>query len=306
MKLAVNLINFGPSATPATLESWVDLAEGLGFHGLMTSDHVTVTEDVHERYPAPFYEPLSTLGWLAARTRRVAIGTTVSILPYRSPLETARAFANVDQLSGGRVILGVGIGWAEQEFAALGVPFRRRGRITDDYLTAILALWGSDVASHEGEFVSFRNVHSAPRPLQTPRPPVWVGGNSEAAMRRALRFATAWHPLRLRPHELGETLRPMLRTLAVEASQPVPEICPRIRLRVTERPAPDETRLAGEGSLEQIRADLEELESEGCTWVLLDTYHDYHVEELRHPEQHWSMYQAVAAHCFDLAAETAG
>lgn len=102
MKVGVNLINFGPSAAPETLLRWAALTEDLGFHSLMTSDHIAVTPDVGERYPGPLYEPLTTFAWLAAVTRRVLIGSTVIILPYRSPLETARAIAGIDRLSGGR------------------------------------------------------------------------------------------------------------------------------------------------------------------------------------------------------------
>ncbi|MDG2114845.1 MAG: LLM class flavin-dependent oxidoreductase, partial [Actinomycetota bacterium] len=117
MKVGINLINFGPAARPDVLAGWVELTERLGFHSLLTSDHLAVTPDVTSRYPAPFYEPLSMLGWLAAMTETVEIGTTVTIVPYRSPLELARSYANIDQLSGGRLIFGVGVGWAEQEFA---------------------------------------------------------------------------------------------------------------------------------------------------------------------------------------------
>ena len=139
MRVGVNLINFGPSATPETLLRWARVVEDLGYHLLMTSDHVAITPDVQARYPAPFYEPFTMLGWLAAVTRRVELGTTVVILPYRHPLETARAIANADQLSGGRVIFGVGAGWARQEIDVLGVPFQRRGAMTDEYLAAIKA-----------------------------------------------------------------------------------------------------------------------------------------------------------------------
>jgi alkanesulfonate monooxygenase SsuD/methylene tetrahydromethanopterin reductase-like flavin-dependent oxidoreductase (luciferase family) len=111
MKVGVNLVNFDAAATPDTLARWADLVEALGYHHLMTSDHVTITPDVGSRFPAPFYEPLTTLGWLAGITRDISIGASVIILPYRSPLEIARAFANIDQLSGGRCILGVGVGW---------------------------------------------------------------------------------------------------------------------------------------------------------------------------------------------------
>ena len=304
MKLGVNLINFGPAATPEVLEGWVKLTEGLGFHSLMTSDHVTITADVHARYPAPFYEPLTTLGWLAAMTSRVSIGTTVSVLPYRSPLETARAFANVDCLSGGRCILGVGAGWAVQEFEALGLPFASRGAMTDEYLAAIKALWSHDVASFEGRFVRFHDVHTTPRPRQVPHPPIWVGGNSRAAMRRALHHGTAWHPIRAHARELGEVMLPAMRALAETLERPMPAICPRIRLRLTERPRSDDQRLTGEGSPDQVRRDLAALEALGCSHVLLDTYHDYRIDELRRPEMAWRMYAVVAEQVFDLGRET--
>lgn len=304
MKLGVNLINFGPSANPRTLEGWANVAEGLGYHALMTSDHVTVTRDVNGRYPAPFYEPLTTLGWLAAMTKTVAIGTTVSVLPYRSPLETARAFANVDQLSGGRCILGVGVGWAAQEFEALNVPFSERGAITDDYLAAIHALWSADIASHQGPYVQFEEVYSTPRPVQTPHPPIWVGGNSRRAMRRAITLGTAWHPLRLQIPAFVDTEVPKLHAEAEALGRPAPDICPRIRLRITDAPRDENERIAGEGSLDQIRSDLAALEALGCPYVLLDTYHDYLVDELARPEAAWRMYAIVADEIFDLSRET--
>ena len=112
-------------------------------------------------------------------------------------MEIAKAFANVDQLSAGRLIFGVGIGWAEDEFRGLKVPFRSRGAITNEYLEVIKLLWTQDVASFEGKFTSFNDVSTAPRPIQTPHPPIWVGGPSEAAMRRTVRYGDAWHPIRI-------------------------------------------------------------------------------------------------------------
>ena len=134
MKAGVNLINFGPGTDPESLERWVRLSESLGYHLLMTSDHIAVTPDVQSRYPAHFFEPISLLGWLAGITKSIEIGTTVIIVPYRNVLEMARSLANIDQLSGGRLIFGVGVGWAQQEFKALGVPFSQRGAITSEYL----------------------------------------------------------------------------------------------------------------------------------------------------------------------------
>ena len=126
MKIGVNLLNWGPGVSPDALARTTTLIEALGYHLVMISDHVAPTPDVAAKYPTPLYDPFTTLGWLAAATRRVELGTTVIIIPYRSPLLTARMAATVDRLSGGRFIFGVGVGWAKQEFEALGVPFARR------------------------------------------------------------------------------------------------------------------------------------------------------------------------------------
>jgi len=299
MKIGVNLINFGPGAHPQALKSWAQLAEALGYHLIMTSDHIALTPDVQSRYPAPFYEPLSTLGWLAGITQHIQIGTTVIILPYRSILETARACANVDQLSGGRFILGVGIGWAEQEFQALGVPYHQRGAMTNEYLEALRLLWSQDVATFEGRFVSFKEVNTAPRPVQSPAPPIWVGGASDAALRRAVLWGDAWHPIRIRTDWLRKTGIPRLKEVAEREGRPMPAICPRIRLRLTETPQPDDDRVAGEGSLDQVHRDLAELEELGCSYVVLDNYFD-DPEAMRHHEASWRMLSVIAERVLDL------
>ena len=303
MKAGVNLINFGPGANADSMRRWAEISEGLGYHLMMTSDHIAITPDVNGRYPAPFYEPISTLGWLAGITRTMEIGSTVIIVPYRSPLETARACANIDRLSGGRFILGVGVGWAQDEFDALNVPFERRGAMTDEYLDAIKLLWTEDIASFEGEYVSFEDVHTAPRPAQNPHPPIWVGGPSDAAMRRAVVYGDAWHPIRITLDGFRNTDIPRLREIAAREEKPIPDLCPRIRLRITDSPMDEGQRLAGEGSIEQIRGDLYELEALGCPYVLLDTFYD-DIEATRHPETSWRMLATVAEKALDLANES--
>ena len=303
MKVGVNLINFGPGASPQSIKRWAQLTESLGYHLLMTSDHIGITPDVQERYPAPFYEPVSTLAWLAGITTTIEIGTTVLIVPYRSALEIAKAFANIDQFSGGRVILGVGIGWAQQEFAGLGVRFNRRGAITDEYLEAIKLLWTQDVASYQGKYVSFEGVDTAPRPVRSPHIPIWVGGPSDAALRRAVRYGDAWHPIRMRMDWFRDTGIPRLKEIAEEEGLPMPALCPRIKLHVTGSPVPDGDRVVGEGSLDQIHRDMAELESLGCDYVLLDTYLD-DPEALRHPEDAWRIYAEMAEKVLDLGNQT--
>jgi probable F420-dependent oxidoreductase len=302
MRVGINLINFGPGASPESLARAAELGEALGYHLLMISDHVAITPDVQARYPAPLYDPFTTLGWLAGLTRRVELGTTVIILPYRHPIETARMAANVDQLSGGRFILGIGVGWARQEFDALGVPFHQRGAMTDDYLAAIKTVWADEVASYDGRFASFRNVRTAPHPLQRPHPPIWVGGASDAALRRAVLHGDAWHPIRIRVDWLRDTGLPRLREIAKTAGKPLPALCPRIRLRLTDAAFPEGERVAGEGNLDQVRADLEALQALGARYVLLDTYVD-DPEATRDPEVAWRMLRTLAERVLDLPRE---
>lgn len=187
MLIGVNVPNYGPGTTPAVLRDWARTVEGLGFDLLMVSDHVVVTPDVAEQYPAPFYEPFTTLSWLAGCTERITLGTTVLIAPYRHPLLVARMAANLDELSGKRLVLGVGSGWARQEFAALGVEFRRRGKLTDELIIALREAWRD---------AGYRAGHI----------PIWVGGHSDGALRRAIRLGDAWHPLRQTPEGWRESL----------------------------------------------------------------------------------------------------
>jgi alkanesulfonate monooxygenase SsuD/methylene tetrahydromethanopterin reductase-like flavin-dependent oxidoreductase (luciferase family) len=268
--IGVNVPNFGPGTTPGVLRDWARTVEGLGFDLLMMSDHVVVTPDVAEQYPAPFYEPFTTLSWLAGVTERITLGTTVLIAAYRHPLLVARMAANLADLSGGRFVLGVGVGWARQEFEALGVPFHQRGKLTDELVTTLRATW-----QDEG--------------YRAGRVPIWVGGHSDGALRRVVRLGDAWHPLRQTPQGWRESLG-RLKALAAEENLAVPELAPRIMLRLTDQP-PDDRRL-GEGTIEQVVADLEQLRADGAHAVVLDPFMS-DPEETRHPEVAWHALAAV-------------
>ena len=297
MKFGVNLVNFGPGATPGALARWGRVVEALGYHSLMVSDHVAVTPDVQANYPAPFYDPFVTLSWLAGFTRRLELGTTVAVLPYRHPLQVASMSESIRRLSGGGFVLGVGVGGARQEFEALGVPFEKRGAITDDHLAAIRALWSQDVASHDGPFASFEKVRTDAGSGRS-RPPIWVGGSSEAALKRAVRFGDGWHPNNAQLGWLEREGLPRLEEITREEGRPVPSLCPRVRLRITDVPLGD-GRLPGEGSLEQIRSDLGALESLGAEHVVLDTFYG-DIEATRHHERAWAMLARLAEDVLDL------
>ncbi len=276
MQMGVNVPNFGPGANPDSLARWAKIVEGLGFDLLMISDHIAVTPDVAKQYPAPFYEPFTTLAWLAGITTRISLGTTVLIVPYRHPLLIARMAANLHQLSGGRLVLGVGVGWARQEFEALGVPFQQRGALTDDYIRAIRAAWDDDADYRCGQI------------------PIWIGGNSDIALRRAVRLGATWHPLRFTVPWFRDAVD-RLKTIAADLHLPVPDVAPRIVLLLTAKPIDIPERRAGEGSIDQILDDIEQLRLIGATTVLLDPYDDEPNETLR-PEVAWQALATVAVH----------
>jgi probable F420-dependent oxidoreductase len=304
MKIGVKLHHSGPGATAEMMRRWTLLAETLGFHFVMAGDHVALTPDVTASYPAPFFEACTSLTWLAAQTRTIGLGTTVLVVPYHHPLHLAQLTTSVDVLSGGRLILGVGVGWARQEFEALGVPFEQRGAITDDYLAALKVLWTEQPASYEGRFVRFRDVTLDPRPVQRPHPPLWIGGDSDAALRRAVRFGDAWHPINVRLDWIRQTALPKLAAFAEEQGRPVPALCPRIRCRITESPLPEEGRFPGEGTLDQIRRDVEVLASLGATHVLLDTKGgQFNAASPHHHDEAWRTLSLLAEKVFDLENE---
>ena len=273
--MGVNVPNFGPGTDPGVLRRWALTVEGLGFDLLMVSDHIAVTADVAEQYPAPFYEPFTTLAWLAGLTGRIRLGTTVLIVPYRHPLLIARMAANLNDLSGGRLVLGVGSGWAAQEFGALGVPFQQRGKLTDDYLRAVRAAWADQQDYRGGQI------------------PIWVGGNSDAGLRRAVRLGEAWHPLRFTMPWMREAVRRMT-AFADEQRRPVPGLVPRIALRLTGSPVTAPERLAGEGTIDQVLDDLAELRLLGADTVVFDPFSGDPRETLR-PEDAWQALATVWA-----------
>ena len=265
--IGVNVPNFGPGTDPGVLREWARTVEGLGFDLLMMSDHVVVTPDVAEQYPAPFYEPFTTLSWLAGVTERITLGTTVLIAPYRHPLLVARMAANLSDLSGGRLVLGVGVGWARQEFEALGVPFNRRGKLTDELITVAREAW---------QDAGYRAGHI----------PIWVGGSSDGALRRAARLGDAWHPLRQTPAQWEESLA----RLVSLADGQLPSLAPRILLKLTGPVS--HGRHLGEGTLEQVIGDLDRLRADGAHAVVLDPFIG-DPEETRHPEPAWDALAAV-------------
>jgi probable F420-dependent oxidoreductase len=204
MQVGVWLPNCRHLATPEIIRRTAVRAEELGYDSVWVSDHVVVPEATVDRIGAGIYDPLVTLAVAAGATRRVRLGTTVLIVPYRNPVVTAKMVSSLDALSGGRVVLGVGAGWLAEESAALGVPFAERGAMTDEYLAAMRELWTSPAPSFAGKYTRFSGARFEPKPLQKPHPPIWVGGHGRASLRRAAEIGAAWHPINRAVAELRE------------------------------------------------------------------------------------------------------
>jgi len=225
------LIMRGEAATPEAFMAMAEHAERLELDAVWASDHIVVPPQTVSTYKFSadgklpqtwrerYWEPLTVLSFLAAHTRRVRLGTSVFILPMRNPIEAAHQVAQADQLSGGRIDLGVGVGWFTEEFEVLGWPFRQRGARTTEGLRVAKALWTEEAATHHGRFYDFEGVRSGPKPVQRPHPPLWIGGKSAAALRRAAALGDWWQPIRPTPEELREG-RDRLDEMAAETGRP--------------------------------------------------------------------------------------
>jgi probable F420-dependent oxidoreductase len=169
----------------------------MGFSTVWFTDHVVGLRAFAPRFDGTWMELLTSLAYGAARTSRIRLGTGVMVVPYRNPVYAAKVVASIDQLSDGRINLGVGVGWARSEYKALGVVdmFEDRGRYTDEALDLMCRCWAGGEVAYEGEWHTLRHVEFAPTSVQRPRPQLWVGGHSGRALRRAARFADAWHPM---------------------------------------------------------------------------------------------------------------
>jgi len=193
MKLGICLPHYGRPIETARLLEVARHAEARGLDSIWVTDHVIVPTATDIIYREDMLDPLAVLPWLAGVTSRIALGTSVVILPYRSPIPVAKLLASVDVLSGGRLMVGAAIGWMEAEFAALGVPFKERVSRSEEALELFRTLWTREHPTLETKHHRLHDVTFSPLPLQKPHPPLYVGGNSEGALRRAARFGDGWH-----------------------------------------------------------------------------------------------------------------
>ena len=284
MRYGIALPNYGALATPENLLRLARRAEDCGVDSVWVSDHVIMPDEATSVYPydpsarpAPallqrleqFYDALTTLAFVAGATTRVRLGVSVYVVPIRNPLLTAKIVASLDALSRGRVIFGCGVGWLREEFDALHTPFADRGARTDEYLQICQALWTREVTSLPGPLYSAAAVRARPKPYQQPYPPIWIGGNSDAALRRAVRLGDGWHPIDLSPETIAAK-RDALRDLCAAAGREPAEITISLRgtLRFTAAQPQSHAPLAG--TPEKIRADVAAYAAAGVEYLVLN------------------------------------
>jgi probable F420-dependent oxidoreductase len=203
----------GPLASPDQILRLATRADALRYSSVFVTDHVVLPASMaRSTYPyaasgrlpggadQDYLDPLALLGWLAHATKKIKLGTSVLVVPYRNPLVTAKMLATIDRLSNGRLLLGMGVGWLREEFEAVAAPpFEERGQVTDEYIALMRKTWTTDPVSFEGRYYRVKDVHALPKPAQRGGIPIWIGGHTDAAVKRAATVGDGWHPLALRP-----------------------------------------------------------------------------------------------------------
>jgi probable F420-dependent oxidoreductase len=287
----VALPNYGALSDPETLARLARRAEARGVHSVWVSDHLVAPVGVKSVYPYDrrpdakagdmgvierFYEPLMTLGWLAGQTSRVRLGVSAYVVPYRNPVVTAKLVATLDALSGGRLVLAVGTGWLREEFAALDVPFAARARRTEEYLAVCKALWSGEEARFEGRCYTLPPVRTGPVPVQRPHPPLWIAGNSPAAVERAARLGDGLHAIDLAPAELAPLVA-LLRERLAAHGRPPDAVTVSLRKGVLLRHGASGRPLYGDRAA--IRRDLEAYRAAGLDYLVAN------LRQARSPEE---------------------
>jgi probable F420-dependent oxidoreductase len=296
VEFGISLPGRGPLAKPDQVLSIAAKADALGYASIFVTDHVVLPASMARSvYPysatgqlpggaaQDYLEPLAMLGCLARATKRARLGTSVLVIPYRHPLVTAKILATVDQIAGGRVILGAGVGWLREEFEALGAPpFEERGAVTDEYLRFMRATWTTDPVSFTGRYVSVDGVHALPKPAQPAGIPIWIGGHTDAAVRRAATLGDGWHPIALRPPGLlfpdeYATRARQIQAWAKDAGRDPRAVTLTVRVPMEVRsrrlaPPPGD-RPFFQGTADQVVADIRAYAAAGVTHFVFDHTH---------------------------------
>ena len=282
MELGVILPNSGAFADPGAMLAVAEAAEGMDYSALWTADHLVLPIESATTYPYfrqakirlepthPFLEPLIALAGVATRTRRIGLGISVYLAALRHPLVVAKQIASLDQLSGGRVLLGVGAGWIPEEYETLGIPFGERGRVLDEHIQAMRTLWRDEQPRYAGQHYRFDNIGFEPKPVRRDVP-IWVGGNSPAARRRAARLGDGWHVIDVPMRELGAGIAELARECRAAGRRPeeVPTSI-RSQISLTTAHVPESERMVPlTGPVDEVLRDLRRYRELGVAHVAL-------------------------------------
>jgi len=263
MKFGIVLPNYGADSTRLGILDTALAAERLGYDSVWVTDHLALPKVDAERYGL-IYESIATLGFLAGSTGIIRLGISALVLPQRNPVEVAKQIATLDVLSGGRMILATGIGWSEGEYQNLGHNFRNRARRMDEALKVIRSLWrGKETVTFEGKYYSFKDLVFAPQPVQSGGPPLWVAGDSPAALKRAIYYADGWHPHMNSPEELERAMKSAKNLLG---NRPF-SVCLRMRADFNTRPEPG-PQISGTPA--EMAAILTGYQKAGASYVILN------------------------------------
>ena len=272
MKFGVTIPNNWGIENAKEALSFGPLAEELGYDSVWVMDHLFNNGYIRERLDdKPYYHPLATLSYLAATTERVLLGTSVLVLPYHNPVELAKYTATLDHMSDGRVTLGVGVGAMTEEFAALGIPMSERGALTNECIRVMKELWTNQAPSYHSSRWNFDDLRFSPKPVQQPHIPLWIGGASPGALRRAARLGDGWHPSGLTPEEYA-VRRQQVRELAERAGRDPDSLTMSARVEVEATGGPSSDRAAN-----RARISGNDLEQAA---IAIAAYRDAGVEHL--------------------------
>lgn len=312
MEFGLHLPASSAGVKAADLIRFAQNAEALGFYCITVADHVIVPKNisvpypytVDGKYPGTGYhlEALMTMGFLAGATHRIRFITSVMIAPYRNPIITAKMLASLDVLSQGRVIVGLGVGWMKEEFENLQAPsFADRGKVTDEYIQAFRELWTKDNPSFNGKYCNFSDVIFLPKPVQQPAIPIWIGGHSRQAIRRAARLGDGWHPIGgvptipLEPEDMNRDL-----TLLAEFAKAAGRDPKKIRVALKGSLFDKEKKIEGRrrrfmGSAEEIASDIRAYRDVGVDTMIFDVRRQTIAETLERME--WMAKEVIAMAC---------
>jgi probable F420-dependent oxidoreductase len=293
MQIGFNLPNSGPLSAGATMTGLASEGEAMGFDYLTLTDHVVLPDtkvpgypysesgEFYEEAPIERHEQLMSMAWIAAKTSRIRLVAAVLVVPHRPAVLAAKMLATLDVLSGGRLVVGIGAGWLKTEFdAVVTTPFAERGKVTDEYIDAFRVLWTEASPRFAGKFVTFDGIVLEPKPVQKPHPPIWVGGEGPAALRRAARVGQAWYPIGSNNQHLLDTLPRLkagidrLRQATAAAGRDPQSVGVAFRIKrygaaVPPKASDGERRLFS-GSDSDVAADLRALRDMGVSAVDID------------------------------------